>query len=108
VRTEFTPAQTSDYLGFDLVMTDNLPEPLCCWPAVGKMLIAFERTQYLASNPNAQVPQDAHRSGSRIVSAQKHSERCFNKLKNSRCVATRYDKTADSYLSFIDVTSIGL
>ena len=25
-------------------------------------------------------------------------ERCFNRLKNSRRLATRYDKTADSFL----------
>ena len=27
MRTDITPGQTSDYLGFDLVMDDNLPEP---------------------------------------------------------------------------------
>ena len=27
MRTEITPGETSDYLGFDLVMADNLPEP---------------------------------------------------------------------------------
>lgn len=27
MRTEITPGQTSDYLGFDLVMVDNLPRP---------------------------------------------------------------------------------
>lgn len=27
MRTVTTPGQTSDYLGFDLVMADNLPEP---------------------------------------------------------------------------------
>lgn len=26
-------------------------------------------------------------------------ERCFNKLKNARRVATRYDKTAESFLA---------
>ncbi len=35
-------------------------------------------------------------------------ERCFNKLKNARRVATRYDKTAESSLGFIDITSIRL
>lgn len=33
-------------------------------------------------------------------------ERCFNMLKDARPVATRYDKTAKSFLSFIDITSI--
>ena len=27
MRTEITAGQTSDYLGFNLVMADNLPEP---------------------------------------------------------------------------------
>jgi len=30
----------------------------------------------------------------------------FNKLKNWRRVATRYDKTADSYLSFVSLASV--
>uniref|UniRef100_UPI001E31B752 transposase n=1 Tax=Roseovarius salinarum TaxID=1981892 RepID=UPI001E31B752 len=33
-------------------------------------------------------------------------ERCFNKLKNARRVATRYDKPAESFLGFIDITFI--
>lgn len=35
-------------------------------------------------------------------------ERCFNKLKNVRWLATRYDKTADSYLGFLYIVSIRL
>ncbi len=35
-------------------------------------------------------------------------ERCFNKLKNARCVATRYDETAESFPAFIDITLIRL
>ena len=35
-------------------------------------------------------------------------ERCFNKLKNARRVATRYDKTAESFLGFIGIASIRL
>ena len=35
-------------------------------------------------------------------------ERCFNMLKNARRVATRYDKTAESFLGSIDITSIRL
>ena len=33
-------------------------------------------------------------------------ERLFNKLKNFRRVATRYDKTASAYMAFIHVASI--
>ena len=35
-------------------------------------------------------------------------ERCFNKLKNARRLATRYDKTANSYSGFIRIVSIRL
>jgi transposase len=35
-------------------------------------------------------------------------ERCFSKLKHSRRLATRYDKTANSYLGFVLVASIRL
>ena len=34
------------------------------------------------------------------------AECCFNKLKNARRVATRYDKTAESFLGFVDIVSI--
>lgn len=35
-------------------------------------------------------------------------ERCFHELKSARTVATRYDKTAESFLGFIDIASIRL
>lgn len=35
-------------------------------------------------------------------------ERCINKLKNARRVATRYDKTAASYLGFIEIVAARL
>jgi transposase len=35
-------------------------------------------------------------------------ERCFNKLKNARRLATRYDKTARNYSGFIHIVSIRL
>ena len=35
-------------------------------------------------------------------------ERCFSKLKHNRRLATRYDKTADSYLRFVLVASTRL
>jgi transposase len=35
-------------------------------------------------------------------------ERFINRLKNSRRVATRYDKTADSFLGFVTLASIRL
>ncbi len=34
--------------------------------------------------------------------------RCFNRLKNSRRVATRYDKLAETFLGFVHLTAIRL
>jgi transposase len=50
-----------------------------------------------------QLPVDAA-----ICALRNMVERCFNKLKNARRLATRYDKTADSYLGFIHIVSIRL
>jgi transposase len=35
-------------------------------------------------------------------------ERLFSKLKNWRRIATRYDKTKESYLGFVSLASINL
>ncbi len=35
-------------------------------------------------------------------------ERCFSKLKHSRRLATRYDKTASSFLGFVLISAIRL
>ncbi len=43
-----------------------------------------------------------------IYALRNRIERCFNKLKNSRRLATRYDKTADSYLGFIHIAAVRL
>lgn len=49
------------------------------------------------------IPIDDH-----IYALRNQIERAFNKLKCSRRLATRYDKTADSYLGFIHIASLRL
>lgn len=112
MRTEITPGQTSDYPGFDLVMADNLPEP--------KALLADRGydADRIRKNMDARgiLPQIPMRKTRKMRVGVDHTlyrlrnmvERCFKKLKNARRVATRYDKTAESFLGFIDITSIRL
>jgi transposase len=57
----------------------------------------------MRSGRKVQVAIDQH-----IYALRNRVERCFNKLKNSRRVATRYDKTADSYTGFLHIASIRL
>lgn len=54
-------------------------------------------------NRKVQPAIDGH-----IYSLRNLVERCFSKLKHSRRLATRYDKTAGSFLGFVLVASIRL
>lgn len=41
-----------------------------------------------------------------IYALRNRIERCFNRLKCARRLATRYDKTAASYLGFVHIVSL--
>ena len=43
-----------------------------------------------------------------VYALRNRIERCINRLKNARRLATRYDKTSTSYLGFIEVISARL
>ncbi len=112
MRTEVTPGQTSDYLGFDLVMADNLPSPSVLLADRG-----YDADSIRAKMEKRDVPPVIPMRKSRkkrigvdrsLYRLRNLVERCFNKLKNARRVATRYDKTAESFLGFVDITSIRL
>ncbi len=55
------------------------------------------------SNRRTPIPHDREKYRWRNL-----IERLFNKLKNWRRVATRYDKTAESYLGFVALASVKL
>jgi len=105
MRTEITPGQTSDYLGFDLVMADNPPRPSVLLADRGndadKIREGMKPRNVLPVMPMRKRRIGVDRSLYRLRNLV---ERCFNKLKNARRVATRYNKTAESFLGFIDIT----
>jgi transposase len=55
------------------------------------------------ANRREPVPCDFRRYRDR-----NHVERLFNRLKQSRRIATRYDKTAKSFLAFLNLASAKL
>ncbi len=55
-------------------------------------------------NRKVQIPVDGHI----IYALRNRIEPCFNKLKNARRLATRYGKTAESYLGFVQIAAIRL
>lgn len=112
MRSDITPGQTSDYLDFDLVMDDNLPEPCVLLADRGYDSDKVRKTME-ARNVVPVIPMRKTRKLRVAVDRTLYRlrnliERCFNKLKNACRVATRYDKTAESFLGFIDITSIRL
>lgn len=112
MRTEVTPGQTSDYIGFDLVMADNLPQPKILLNDRGYDADSI-RNSMVARGVRPVIPMRKCRKKRVGVDRSLYRlrnlvERCFNKLKNARRVATRYEKTAESFLGFVDITSIRL
>ncbi len=112
MRSDITPGQTSAYLGFDLVMDDNLPEPCILLADRGydsdKVRKNMEARSILPGVPMRKSRRLRVADDRRLYRLRNLVERCFHKLKNARRVATRYDKTAESFLGFIDITSIRL
>jgi transposase len=71
------------------------------------------RQEIAAAGVEAVIPAKANRSTPAPHDRAKYRrrnlvERLFNKLKNWRRVATRYDKTRESYLGFVALASVKL
>jgi len=112
LRAETTSGHTSDCHGFDLVVADTLPEPNVLLADRGCYSDRI-REQMDARDVMAQIPMRKSRKmrvgvDHSLYSLRKLVERCFTKLKNASRVATRDVKTAESFLGFMDITSIRL
>lgn len=107
-----TPGQTHDVQGFG---------PL--FRMIGERVEAFLadrgydadaiREQIAAAGVEAVIPAKSNRRNPVPHDPTKYRwrnlvERLFNKLKNWRRVATRYDKTKESYLGFVALASVKL
>jgi transposase len=107
-----TGGEVSDVKGYAPVMAEPGPEP--------KVLIAdkgYDADAILADlslrGVAAVVPPRRNRKVQPIIDGHLYAlrnlvERCFSKLKQSRRLATRYDKTTDSYTGFILIASARL
>jgi len=107
-----TGGEVSDFKGYLPIMNADGPAP--------KVLLAdkgydadYIREDMERRGGTAMIPTKRNRKiqlpvDPAIYALRNMVERCFNKLKNARRLATRYDKTADSYLGFIHIASIRL
>lgn len=108
MRTEITAGQTSDYLGFDLVMADNLPTPSTLLAdrvydadSIRKSMGQRDVLPVISMRESQKRRVGVDRSLYRLRNLV---ERYFNKLKNARGVATRYDKTAETRTASVRIT----
>lgn len=112
MSTEITPGRTSDYLGFDLVMADNLPRPSVLLADHGydadKIRDGMEARNVLPVIPMRKSRKKRIGVVHSLYRLRNLVERCVKKLKIARRVATRYGKTAERFLGFIDIMSIRL
>ena len=104
--------QVGDAKGYDPLMTEAGPAP--------KVLIGDKAydTDHIRQDLKSRsavpvIPFKRNRKVQEtidgfIYALRNQIERCINKLKNARRLATRYDKTADSYLGFVHIVSIRL
>jgi len=105
VRAEVTGGEASDFKGFDALVDDDLPTARvfladrgCDSDHVRSTIADRGGTAVIPAKANRKqpIPHDTVTYASR-----NRIEQCFAKLKCSRRLATRYDKTSASYLGFI-------
>src|SRR5690606_8425662 len=107
-----TPAQTHDTRGFApyFRMIRDRIDPLLADKGYDADAIReeiaeadIEAVTPSKSNRRQPIPHDKAK-----YKWRNQIERLFNKLKNWRRVATRYDKTKESYLSFVAIAAVKL
>lgn len=112
VAINIAPGQASDYTGALPLLDADGPEPKVLLADRGydadEIRAAMETRGVtpiipMRRNRKVQIPIDDH-----IYALRNRIERCFNKLKNWRRLATRYDKTAESYLGFVLIAAVRL
>ena len=112
MKAVITAGQVFDYDGYDDLLDGALPAP--------RVLIAdkgYDSDKIRESaEANGAVPVIPPRRNRKhqapvdgfIYALRNRIERCINRLKNARRLATRYDKTATSFLAFIEIVSARL
>jgi transposase len=107
-----TGGEVSDVKGYAPVMAEPGPEPKVMLGDKGYDADAI-LDDLEARGIAAVIPPRRNRKVQRVIDGHLYAlrnlvERCFSKLKHSRRLATRYDKTADSYIGFILIASLRL
>lgn len=112
MKAEISGGEVSDYRGFDLLSDGSLRPPKVFIADKGYDSNHIRETISRAGGAPV-IPARSSRKAPELIDGFTYAlrnqiERCFNKLKCSRRLATRYDKTAESYLGFIHIAAARL
>jgi transposase len=107
-----TGGQVNDVKGYAPLMAEGGPQPKVLLGDKGydaDTILADLDARAIA----AVIPPKRNRKVQPVIDGHLYAlrnlvERCFSKLKHSRRLATRYDKTADAYTGFILITAARL
>lgn len=105
-----TPGETHDATQYEELMETDDTRPKALLGDKGYDSDAI-REESWSHGTDPVIPTKCNRKVQRPVdpllyALRNRIERFFNKLKNARRVATRYDKTVNSFLGFIQLASI--
>jgi len=110
VAAFLTGGQVNDVKGFAPLMAEPGPAPRVILADKGYDADAI-LTDLDAQGIAAVIPPKLNRKVQRPIDGNIYAlrnlvERCFSKLKHSRRIATRYDKTASSFIGFVVISAI--
>jgi transposase len=105
VAVVLTGGEVHDIKGFEPLMAEPGPNPRVVLADKGYDADAI-RAALDAKGIAVVIPAKRNRKvqpaiDGNIYALRNRVERCFSKLKHSRRLATRYDKTASSFLGFV-------
>jgi transposase len=107
-----TPGQAHDVTAYPALMeeVDDDPEQMLADKGYDSDAV---RDDIEARGGQAQIPSKANRKVQHLVdkaiyALRNRIERFFNRIKNSRRVATRYDKLVESFAAFVLLATIRL
>ena len=105
-----TPGQAHDATAYDDLMDEEAPDPMTLIADKGYDSDAI-RDDLQERGAEPVIPTKSNRKVQRPVERKTYAlrnriERFFNKIKNSRRVATRYDKLTSSFLGFVQLATI--
>lgn len=112
IGTALTAGEAHDIKGYEALMNESAPNPKVLLAdrgydadAVRTDLEERGAVAIIPTKKNRRVQIEIDRA---IYALRNRIERCFNRLKNARRVATRYDKLAETFSAFVHLTATRL